>query len=137
MEQIVFIGGMGRSGNNMLRNVLDSHSAITAGPEMNIIDDSMALYSLLSSSTERDGASRISEEEVRKTIAGFMSSMYEPYASRKGKRIVVDRHPDSIWSFPRFFRTQNSFTLSAMAGTSHVHIVTSAFALRAAELPLT
>jgi hypothetical protein len=100
MEQIVFIGGMGRSGNNMLRNVLDSHSAITAGPEMNIIDDSMALYSLLSSSTERDGTSRITEDEVSQTIAGFMSSMYEPYASRKGKRIVVDRHPDAIWSFP-------------------------------------
>ena len=100
MEQLVFIGGMGRSGNNLVRNLLDSHSAVTAGPEMNIIDDSMALYSILSSSTERDGASRISEEEVRKTIAGFMSSIYEPYASRKAKRIVVDRHPDAIWSFP-------------------------------------
>ena len=91
---------MGRSGNNLVRNLLDSHSAVTAGPEMNIIDDSMALYSILSSSTERDGVSRISEEEVRKTIAGFMSSIYEPYASRKAKRIVVDRHPDAIWSFP-------------------------------------
>lgn len=100
MEQLVFIGGMGRSGNNLVRNLLDSHSAVTAGPEMNIIDDSMALYSILSSSTERDGVSRISEEEVRKTIAGFMSSIYEPYASRKAKRIVVDRHPDAIWSFP-------------------------------------
>lgn len=100
MEQIVFIGGMSRSGNNMLRNVLDSHPEITTGPETNIIDDSMALHNLLSSTTARDGSSSVHEGEINQTIGAFINSMYQPYASANGKRIVVDRYPDSVWSFP-------------------------------------
>jgi protein-tyrosine sulfotransferase len=100
MEQIVFIGGMSRSGNNMVRNVLDSHPDITTGPETNIIDDSMALHNLLTSPTARDGSASIQQDEINQTIGAFIHSMYQPYATSSGKRIVVDRYPDSVWSFP-------------------------------------
>lgn len=101
MDQIVFIGGMGRSGFNMLRNILDSHPEVAAGPDLNLIDDAMALYHLLAHQLEDGKADApVSVDEIRNTIGAFIHSVYAPYAEKKGKRIVVDRNPSSLWSFP-------------------------------------
>ncbi len=101
MDQIVFIGGMGRSGFNMLRNILDSHPEVTAGPELNLIDDAMALYHLLTHRLEGGHTdSPVSVEEIRNTIGAFINSVYAPYAQKQGKRIVIDRNPGALWSFP-------------------------------------
>ena len=100
MDQLIFIGGMSRSGANMLGNILDSHPEIACGPDTGIIDEIAYLYlSLISSHRAGRISSYTNEEEIRGAIARMIRGIYAPYAAKSGKRIVVDRTLNNIWSF--------------------------------------
>lgn len=101
MDQLILLGGMSRSGANMLGNILDSHSEIACGPDTGIIDEVSYLY-LTMLSAHRAGrlSAYTSEEEIRASMANLIRGFYAPYAARKAKKIVVDRSLNNIWSFP-------------------------------------
>jgi len=100
MNQLIFIGGMSRSGANMLGNILDSHPEIACGPDTGIIDEISYLYlSLVNSFRSGRLTQYTSEEDIRNAIATMIRGIYAPYGAKKGKRIVVDRTPNNIWSF--------------------------------------
>ena len=101
MDQLILLGGMSRSGANMVGNILDSHPDIACGPGTGIIDEIAYLYlSMLSAHRAGRLSPYTSEDEIRAAMATTIRSIYAPYAKKKGKRVVVDRTPNNIWSFP-------------------------------------
>lgn len=100
MNQLIFIGGMSRSGANLLGNILDSHPEIACGPDTGVIDEIAFLYlSLISGYRSGRIAHYTNEEEIRSAIATMIRGIYAPYAAKKGNKIVVDRTANNIWSF--------------------------------------
>jgi protein-tyrosine sulfotransferase len=100
MNQLIFIGGMSRSGANLLGNILDSHPEVACGPDTGIIDEIAYLYlSLISGIRSGRTSQYTSEEEIRSAIAAMIRGIYSTYGAKKGKRIVVDRTANNIWSF--------------------------------------
>ena len=100
MNQLIFIGGMSRSGATLLGNILDSHHEIACGPDTGIIDEIAYLYLSLISGLRAGRTSHYSsEEEIRSAIATMIRGIYGSYGEKKGKRILVDRTPNNIWSF--------------------------------------
>jgi protein-tyrosine sulfotransferase len=102
MEQIVFIGGMARSGINLLRTMLDSHSQIAAGPALSNMENIANLFVQLSQEFNNEGAlsSYISEPEMTSVLQGFIEGMLLPYARRKGKSIAIESSANTLWAFP-------------------------------------
>jgi len=101
MNQLIFIGGMSRSGANLLGNILDSHPEIACGPETGIIDEIAYLYlSMISAHREGRLSPYTSEEEIKHAIASMIRGVFRSYGDKKGRPIVADRSPNNIWSFP-------------------------------------
>jgi len=101
MTQLVFIGGMGRSGTNLLRRMLNSHSVIASGPEFNHIEDIIKLFRKLYTSIEQGRTSAyLTTQELIASYRAFIESLFEPYAHRRDARIVVEKTPSNIWFFP-------------------------------------
>ena len=101
MDQLILLGGMSRSGANMLGNILDSHSEVACGPDTGIIDEVSYLYlTMLASYRAGRLATYTSEDEIRASMARLLRGFYAPYAARQGKKILVDRTLNNIWSFP-------------------------------------
>ncbi len=100
MEQLIFIGGMARSGINLLRTMLNCHPSIAAGPATNNMESIMNLF-INMSETHRTGslAKYLSEDEFTNLLQGFVEGMLLPYARKQGKPIVVEASANTIWAF--------------------------------------
>lgn len=101
MEQLIFIGGMARSGINLLRNMLDCHPSIAAGPALNNMESITNLF-IEMSEAHRNGSlgTYLSEDELTQLLQGFVEGMLLPYARKKGRPIVVEASANTIWAFP-------------------------------------
>ncbi len=100
MDQLILLGGMPRSGANLLGNILDSHPSIVCGPETGVVDEIAAVYlSMLEALRSGRLAPYVSEAEIKQAVASSLRAIYAPYAKKKGKTIVVDRTPNNVWSF--------------------------------------
>lgn len=100
MDQLILLGGMTRSGANLLGNILDSHPNIVCGPETGVIDEIAAVYlSMLGALRSGRLSPYVSEAEIRQAVASSIRAIYAPYGKKKGKTIVVDRTPNNVWSF--------------------------------------
>lgn len=101
MTNLVFLGGMGRSGTNLLRNVLDCHSKVASGPEFNhlqgIIDNHRAM-----AASVRSGriSSYMNQEQLSSLTKQYIAGLIGSYAQRRGKSWVVEKTPSNIWNFP-------------------------------------
>jgi protein-tyrosine sulfotransferase len=102
MEQIVFIGGMARSGINLLRTMLDSHSSIAAGPAYSSIEHVADVFAHISQEFYNDGplSSQLTESELTALLQGFIEGMLLPYARRQGKSIAVQSSASTLRAFP-------------------------------------
>lgn len=101
MDQLILIGGMSRSGANLLGNILDSHPSIACGPDTGVIDEIAYVYlSMLEAHRSGRLSPYVSEEEIKQAVASSIRAIYAPYAKKTGKSIVVDRTANNIWSFP-------------------------------------
>ena len=99
MDQLILLGGMSRSGANLLGNIFDSHPSIACGPETGVIDEIAYIYlSMLEGHRSGRLAQYVSEEEIKNAVASSIRAIYSSYAKKKGKSIVVDRTPNNIWS---------------------------------------
>jgi len=101
MGKIVFIGGMERSGINLIRKILNSHPDVAAGPQTGIVDEISRLYSAMAVSIS-DGhlGAYLTTPQMRSGISRLIEAIYSPYADKKAKTIVVDCSPRNLWSFP-------------------------------------
>lgn len=100
MTQFVFLGGMGRSGTNLLRSMLDCHQDIAAGPEFNFSEDVISLYRKMSTAVEGNRISAYTDQTyLRGIFASFLGDLLSRYGILKGKDIVVEKTPSNIWHF--------------------------------------
>jgi protein-tyrosine sulfotransferase len=100
MAELVFLGGMGRSGTNLLRNILDSHPDVASGPEFNLVEDIIRLYRSLSLAVDQERiSSYMNQARLRLLVKNFMAGIFEEYGDRLGKRLVVEKTPSNIWQF--------------------------------------
>lgn len=101
MNQIVFIGGMGRSGSSMLSNILDSHPAIATGPEVTHLDDIINAYiGTLAAMQSGRLTGVMNPAELRDTFSKLIAQLYAPQGGSTGVSVIVDRNPTTIWNFP-------------------------------------
>jgi hypothetical protein len=98
--QLVFIGGMGRSGTNLLRSMLDCHSQIASGPEFDPLEATINLYRLVQS---KRAAKRIdvyvTKDSIDRSFGDLIRSYFDEYVRAKGKRMLVEKTPSNIWNF--------------------------------------
>jgi hypothetical protein len=101
MNQIVFIGGMGRSGSSMLSNILDSHPAIAQGPEVTHLDDIINAYIGTLAAMQAGKLNGVmNPAELRDTFSKLIAQLYAPQEGSEGVSVIVDRNPANIWNFP-------------------------------------
>ena len=98
--RFVFFGAMGRSGTNLLRNMLDCHPQIAAGPEFNYLEHIIKLYRTLRDGLNHTGASAYcSAPQLDQLMRDFIAHMLGSYAQRKGREIIVKKTPSNLWYF--------------------------------------
>jgi len=96
----IFIIGCQRSGTSLLRRIMDSHSNIACPPETNFI---LPLAMLLEDVKAMAGFDSMgyAKPQVEKTLAQFISSFFEEYASLQGKRRWADKTPQYVDCLPQ------------------------------------
>ena len=101
MTNLVFLGGMGRSGTNLLRNVLDCHSKIASGPEFNHIQEIIEVHRNMAASIASGRiSSYATQEQLSSLTKHYISGLIGNYATQRGKAWVVEKTPSNIWIFP-------------------------------------
>ncbi len=86
----IFVVGCQRSGTTMLRLVLDSHSAISCGPETRFLAD---MERIVGQDWERLSRYGFTKEEWLGRMAEFFGGIQSDYAVRRGKRRWADKTP--------------------------------------------
>jgi hypothetical protein len=86
----IFLVGCQRSGTTMLRLVLDSHSAISCGPETRFLTD---LERIVGRDWERLARFGFTQEEWLRRIADFFGGVHADYARARGKSRWADKTP--------------------------------------------
>lgn len=100
MTKLVFLGGMGRSGTNLLRNVLDCHSEVASGPEFNHLQEIIEVHRGMSASIHSGRISPyVSHEQLSFLTKQYITGLIGNYASQRGKPWVVEKTPSNIWNF--------------------------------------
>ena len=86
----IFIVGCQRSGTTLLRLMLDSHPAISCGPETRFLGD---LEKVTGEHWDRMSLYGFPREEWLRRIAAFFDSVHTDYARRRGKQRWADKTP--------------------------------------------
>jgi len=100
MPKLIFLGGMGRSGTNLLRNVLDCHSDVASGPEFNHLQEIIEVHRAMASSIHSGRiSSYVTREELSALTKQYISGLIGNYATQRGKSWVLEKTPSNIWNF--------------------------------------
>ncbi len=87
----IFVVGCPRSGTTLVRQMLDSHSRISCGPETQFLQDLARVEEEHWDRLHRFGISR---EEWRASVAGFFEQLHLRYAHDRGKVRWADKSPN-------------------------------------------
>jgi hypothetical protein len=101
MTNLVFLGGMGRSGTNLLRNVLDCHSKVASGPEFNHLQEIIEVHRTMANAIDTGRiSSYVTNDQLSTLTRQYIGGLIGNYGTQKGKSIVVEKTPSNIWIFP-------------------------------------
>lgn len=103
----IFIGGEGRSGTTLLRVMLDSHSAISCGPESHfLVDPRLREFHehFLAKWPKRAAGYGYGEVDMDAFVRGFVRNWFETYMRRRGKRRWADKTPQNIHALDYIWR---------------------------------
>jgi len=99
-DRLIIVGGAPRSGTTLVQNILDSHSAITGGPEFDRLPDIMRLKELLYHSIE---VGRIDlycgKGDVDRGLGDLIEGLICPYGDSKGGRYISEKTPNNVLVF--------------------------------------
>lgn len=103
----IFVGGEPRSGTTLLRVILDTHPAIACGPESQFLADPK--FQEFHDYFRRRWESRAAgfgytKDDLDGLFRAFVTSFFEGYARRRGKRRWADKTPQTIWTLPYLWR---------------------------------
>ncbi|HBS28139.1 MAG TPA: sulfotransferase [Phycisphaerales bacterium] len=102
-DPAVIVGGCGRSGTTLIREMLDRHPSIAIGPETAILCDfpnpeRLAIeWGLRAADIERDIRSS-------RSVVEFTGGFFRAYAARRGKPIWGDKTPRNVRAIDRILR---------------------------------
>src|SRR5882762_10203816 len=96
----ILIGGLHRSGTNLVRRVLHSHPNIAVGPESNIFRkgrlEEMHAWLRDTWAPGLDPRYEFDPERVDQVMATLMSSVMMPYCEKRGKKRWAEKTPKNI-----------------------------------------
>ena len=95
------MGGMGRSGTSLLRNLLDSHPAIASGPEFFPLQPLLRLFGDVKAKIHNKEVVHYIDYETLQTLTkSGIDRVLGGYARRKSKEVLVEKSPSNLWFFP-------------------------------------
>ena len=113
-DPAIFIGGCGRSGTTLLRELVSRHSRIACGPESHILSGLVSLKRL-------SGGWQLDRNEVQQlfdtssSIVRFAEAFFRNYAERQAKPRWADKSPGNVRYIHRL--------LSRFPNAQFVHII--------------
>lgn len=103
----IFVGGEPRSGTTLLRVILDSHPAIACGPESQFLADprfeEFHRYFRDRWASRAEGFG-YAKDDLDDLFRGFVTTFFERYAAKRGKRRWADKTPQTIWILPYLWK---------------------------------
>jgi hypothetical protein len=98
LQQPVFIGGVPRSGTTLLRVMVDSHPAISCGPEIRVLASLGALRQRLGQALSIGNKAPGADLNARldRAFANLTSSLLEPALAASGKRRIAEKTPSNL-----------------------------------------
>ncbi len=101
IQQIVFIGGSGRSGTTLLQAMLNAHKDIYGGPEFGYLGKVCGLRNLIESSTNPDNKLDVyfSKSELNKKFRDFILNLLEQPCINNSKIIISEKSPNNVFAF--------------------------------------
>jgi hypothetical protein len=124
---LVFIGGMGRSGLGLLRNLLDSHPDVASGPEFEPLHQILDCYDTVKKKiSDHRIDTYMSTEDACRLFASLLTDLVAAYGVRKGKRLVIEKTPRNVWYFGDL--------AELFPGTKFIHLIRDARDIVASHL---
>jgi protein-tyrosine sulfotransferase len=113
-DDAVFIGGCGRSGTTLVREVLSRHPAIACGPESHILSG-FVHPRRLAEAWRLPHASVMEMVAQSRSVVRFAEAFFRSYAQRQGKARWADKSPGNVRYLPRI--------LSRFPKARFIHVV--------------
>ncbi|MDZ7833617.1 MAG: sulfotransferase [Desulfobacterales bacterium] len=98
--RLVFVGGSPRSGTTLVQRLLDSHSDIAGGPELNSLQEITHLYENM---VKRIDDKRINfyfnKTELKAIFRDFIDSLFRIVHERHNVKIISEKTPPNVLAF--------------------------------------
>lgn len=96
----IFIGGAGRSGTTLLRVILDSHPAISCGPELKVIPLVADLWARFQGELFPTlAAHHLTQPRIAEIFATMVRSLLAEGRRVSGKPRIAEKSPDNVFYF--------------------------------------
>ncbi len=96
----IFIGGAGRSGTTLLRVILDSHPAISCGPELKVLPLVADLWARFHGELFPTlSAHHLTQPRIAEIFATMVRSLLAEGRRASGKPRIAEKSPDNVFYF--------------------------------------
>ena len=99
-NQVIFIGGSGRSGTTLLRVILDSHPRIFCGPELKVTPLIAKMHLDLQANAQALQAYQLSQQDIQSLCQQFLLLITQRALQNSNKERLAEKTPTNA----RFFQ---------------------------------
>ncbi len=95
-DDIVFIGGAGRSGTTLLRVMLNAHHRFASGPEFKAINNIIEVYNQIKNYKDIRKSYDISDEILSNSFSTLIASFFENFRIKNQAARIVEKTPHNV-----------------------------------------
>jgi hypothetical protein len=104
-EDLIFVGGIARSGTTLFQNAIDSHSRILGLPEFKNLHRIINLHKQMSHEIRRGFIDLIcNEQELDKYFKDFIRSFFSPLKKKYDCKFISEKTPQNLLVFADLIR---------------------------------